>query len=78
MAHTLRWSVLCFVLLSVWAQDFYEQKTGPTRVKTRGQKAAVLQKHEGQGEASLYCVTVCMHCFNLQLVNKSVVDIVDF
>uniref|UniRef100_A0A672KP89 Collagen alpha-1(XXVIII) chain-like n=1 Tax=Sinocyclocheilus grahami TaxID=75366 RepID=A0A672KP89_SINGR len=48
MAHTLSWSVLCFVLLSVWAQDFYEEKTGPTRVKTRGQTAAVLQKHNGQ------------------------------
>ncbi len=53
MAHTLSWSVLCFVLLSVWAQDFYEEKTGPTRVKTRGQTAALLQKQDDQGEAGV-------------------------
>uniref|UniRef100_A0A671L8Q2 Collagen alpha-1(XXVIII) chain n=1 Tax=Sinocyclocheilus anshuiensis TaxID=1608454 RepID=A0A671L8Q2_9TELE len=56
MAHTLSWSVLCFVLLSVWAQDFYEEKTGPTRVKTRGQTAAVLQKHNGQAILDEDCV----------------------
>ncbi|ROL52260.1 Collagen alpha-1(XXVIII) chain [Anabarilius grahami] len=48
MAHTLSWSLLCFGLLSVWAQDFYEERTGPTRVKTGGQTAAKLQKHDGQ------------------------------
>lgn len=47
MAQTLSWSLLYFGLLSIWAQDFYEEKTGPTRVKTRG------QKHDGQGKASL-------------------------
>lgn len=65
MAHTLSWSLLCFGLLSVWAQDFYEERTGPTRVKTGGQTAGKLQKHDGQCEASVLvcCVTVCMHCF---------------
>lgn len=75
MAHTLSWSVFCFVLLSVWAQDFYEEKTGPTRVKTRGQTAAALQKHEGQGEASLCCVT---YAWIVSICSKSVVDIVNF
>uniref|UniRef100_A0A672MY57 Collagen, type XXVIII, alpha 2a n=1 Tax=Sinocyclocheilus grahami TaxID=75366 RepID=A0A672MY57_SINGR len=46
MAHTLSWSLLCFGLLSVWAQDFYEEKTRPTRVKTRGQTAAILQRND--------------------------------
>ncbi|XP_067300615.1 collagen, type XXVIII, alpha 2a [Pseudorasbora parva] len=48
MAHTLSWSLLCFGLLSVWAQDFYEERTGPTRVKTGGQTAGKLPKHNGQ------------------------------
>ncbi|TRY92807.1 hypothetical protein DNTS_024874 [Danionella cerebrum] len=48
MAHTLSWSLLCLGCLSVFAQDFYEERTGPTRVKTRGPAAANLQKHNGQ------------------------------
>ncbi|KAA0715427.1 hypothetical protein E1301_Tti016497 [Triplophysa tibetana] len=48
MTPTLSWFLLCLAFLAVWAQEFYEERTGPTRVKTRGQISGLLQKHDGQ------------------------------
>lgn len=53
MSPTLSWSLLCLAFLGVWAQEFYEERTGPARVKTRGQTSALLQKHDSQGETRL-------------------------